>query len=78
MKQVTTPFTSSCLSSGWVSLRMNGRITPLGRPERPETRGGHQHADRLGLTLYNQGELLALEKATPYNESVTRVLGTET
>ena len=38
--------------------------------------GGHQHADRLTLLTYSHGKLLALEKATPYNESVTRVLGT--
>lgn len=74
-----TPFTSSSLSSGWVSLRnawKGNRLWVGLNALKPG--GGHQHADRLGLTLYNQGELLALEKATPYNESVTRVLGTET
>lgn len=75
--QHPTPFTSSYLSSGWVSLRsaacgdrmwagLNALIPG----------GGHQHADRLTLTTYAQGNLLALEKSTPYNESVTRVLGT--
>ena len=38
--------------------------------------GGHQHADRLSLLSYSHGKLLALEKATPYNENVTRELGT--
>ena len=77
VRQQETPFTSSCLSCGWVSLRsewegnrfwvgLNALIAG----------GGHQHADRLGLTLYSHGQLLALEKATPYNESVTRELGT--
>ncbi|MCL4692896.1 MAG: heparinase II/III family protein, partial [Candidatus Hydrogenedentes bacterium] len=69
--------TSSYLSSGWVSLRN----TCEGNPAWVGLNalipgGGHQHADRLGLLFYSQGELLALEKATPYNESVTRVLGT--
>ena len=36
--------------------------------------GGHQHADRLTLLSYSQGQLLALEKATPYNETVTHDL----
>ena len=72
-----TPYTSSYLSSGWLSLRnewngnrfwvgLNGMIPG----------GGHQHADRLTFTHYSHGKLLALEKATPYNESVTRILGT--
>ena len=71
------PFTSSFLSSGWVSLRSSGpddhawvglnALIPG---------GGHQHADRLTLLNYSQGQLQALEKATPYNENVTRNLGT--
>jgi hypothetical protein len=75
--QKPTSCTSSNLSSGWVALRntwrgnqvwagLNGLIPG----------GGHQHADRLTLLLYSCGKLLTLEKATPYNESVTRVLGT--
>ncbi|MCP4644573.1 MAG: alginate lyase family protein [bacterium] len=75
--QHETPFTSSFLSSGWVSLRnewggnrvwagLNGLIPG----------GGHQHGDRLGLLLYSHDTLLALEKGTPYNESTTRVLAT--
>jgi len=72
-----TPFTSSYLSSGWVSLRNEwvGNRVWVGL-NGLEPGGGHQHADRLSLTLYSHGKLLALEKATPYNESVTRELGT--
>lgn len=74
-----TPFTSSCLSSGWVSLRneWEGNRVWVGLNALIPG-GGHQHADRLGLTLYSHGQLLALEKATPYNEAVTRELGTFT
>lgn len=77
--QEPTPFTSSYLSSGWVSLRNGwaGNRVWVGL-NALQPGGGHQHADRLNLTLYSQGELLALEKATPYNESVTRELGTLT
>jgi len=71
------PFQSSYLSSGWVSLRneWEGNRAWVGL-NALVAGGGHQHADRLNLLLYSQGELLALEKGTPYNESVTRVLGT--
>ena len=72
-----TSYTSSCLSSGWVSLRNEwegNRLWAGLNALMPG--GGHQHADRLTLTLYSQNRLLALEKATPYNESVTRELGT--
>lgn len=71
------PFTSSHLSSGWVSLRnewQGNRIWVGLNALIPG--GGHQHADRLTLLSHSHGQLLALEKATPYNESVTRVLGT--
>lgn len=72
-----TRFTSAYLSSGYVALRnewksnrawvgLNALIPG----------GGHQHADRLGLLTYSHGRLLALEKATPYNEATTRDLGT--
>ncbi len=77
INQQPTPFTSSFLSSGWVSLRSEwegNRIWVGLNALLPG--GGHQHADRLTLTLFSQGKLLALEKATPYNESVTRELGT--
>jgi hypothetical protein len=69
--------TSTYLSSGWVSLRntWEGNRAWVGLNALIPG-GGHQHADRLGLLFYSHGELLALEKATPYNESVTRVLGT--
>ncbi|MBI4560352.1 MAG: heparinase II/III family protein [Candidatus Hydrogenedentes bacterium] len=72
-----TPFTSSNLSSGWVSLRneWNGNQVWVGLNALIKG-GGHQHADRLSLVLYSQGKLLALEKATPYNEETTRELGT--
>ncbi|MCG3199345.1 MAG: hypothetical protein GHCLOJNM_03859 [bacterium] len=72
-----TPFTSSYLSSGWVSLRnnWNGNRVWVGLNALAPG-GGHQHADRLGLTYFSRGELLALEKATPYNELTTRELGT--
>jgi len=72
-----TPFTSSYLSSGWVSLRseFGGSRAWIGLNALIPG-GGHQHADRLGLVSYSHGSLLALEKATPYNESVTRELGT--
>ncbi len=77
IEQHETPYTSSNLSSGWVSLRSewNNNRTWVGLNSL--IRGGsHQHADRLGMTLYSQGELLALEKSVPYNESTLRSLGT--
>ena len=75
--QKPTPFTSSYLSSGWVSLRneWSGDRAWVGLNALVPG-GGHQHADRLTLTRYAQGKLLALEKATPYNEATTRELGT--
>lgn len=71
------PKTSACLSSGWVSLRneWRGNRVWVGLNALIPG-GGHQHADRLNLLTYSHGKLLALEKATPYNESTTRVLGT--
>jgi len=77
VKQQPTPFTSSFLSSGWVSLRneWEGNRLWVGL-NALQPGGGHQHADHLTLTLYSQDKPLALEKATPYNESVTRELGT--
>ena len=71
------PFTSSHLSSGWVSLRneWNGNRAWVGLNALIPG-GGHQHADRLTLLSYSLGELLAWEKATPYNEEITRELGT--
>jgi len=71
------PFSSSYLSSGWVSLRnewQGNRVWAGLNALIPG--GGHQHADRLTLVTYACGKLLALEKGTPYNESVTRKLGT--
>jgi hypothetical protein len=71
------PYTSSHLSSGWVSLRnewQSNRVWVGLNALIPG--GGHQHADRLTLLSYSHGQLLALEKATPYNEGITRVLGT--
>jgi hypothetical protein len=75
--QRPTPFTSSYLSSGWVSLRneWNGNRVWVGLNGLVPG-GGHQHADRLTLLSYSCGQLLSLEKGTPYNESVTRELGT--
>lgn len=72
-----TPFTSSYVSSGWVSLRneWRGNRVWVGLNALIPG-GGHQHADRLTLTLFSYGKLLALEKGTPYNESATRTLGT--
>lgn len=77
IEQSPEPLTSSYLSSGWVSLRSEwlGNKTWVGLNALIPG-GGHQHADRLTLLSHSQGQLLALEKATPYNESVTRVLGT--
>ena len=77
IEQSPEPMTSSFLSSGWVSLRSEwlGNKTWIGLNGLIPG-GGHQHADRLTLLSHSQGQLLALEKATPYNESVTRVLGT--
>lgn len=71
------PYTSSYLSSGWVSLRneWQGNRVWVGLNALIPG-GGHQHADRLTLLSYSHGQLLALEKATPYNESVMRILGT--
>jgi hypothetical protein len=75
--QSALPYTSSYLSSGWVSLRneWQGNRAWVGLNALMPG-GGHQHADRLTLLSFSHGQLLALEKATPYNESVTRVLGT--
>ena len=75
--QRPTPFTSSYLSSGWISLRneWEGNRVWVGLNALTPG-GGHQHADRLSMTWYSHDTLLALEKATPYNESVTRNLGT--
>jgi len=75
--QQPTTFTSSYLSSGWVSLRNEweaNRVWVGLNALLPG--GGHQHSDRLTLSTYSHGKLLALEKATPYNEAVTRRLGT--
>jgi hypothetical protein len=72
-----TAFTSSNLSSGWVSLRNDWKGNRVWAGLNALVPGGgHQHADRLGLVFYSQGQLLALEKATPYNELTTRNLGT--
>ena len=75
--QHPTPFSSSYLSSGWVSLRneWQGNRLWVGL-NALEKGGGHQHGDRLTLTLFSHGKLLALEKSTPYNESIIRNLGT--
>ncbi|MBX3175897.1 MAG: hypothetical protein KF886_00910 [Candidatus Hydrogenedentes bacterium] len=77
--QHETPYTSSHLSSGWVSLRgeWNGERVWAGINALIKG-GGHQHADHLTLTHFAQGELLALEKSVPYNEQNLRVLGTLT
>lgn len=78
VQDASLPFTSSFLSSGWVSLRGAWNVNRVWAGVNALIPGGgHQHADRLGLTLYGNGKLLLLEKATPYNESVTRVLGTQ-
>ena len=73
------PFASTYLSSGWVSLRNDWKDnrTWIGINALIPG-GGHQHADRLSLTSYSHGQLLALEKTTPYNEQVTRKLGERT
>lgn len=79
IEQHRTNDTSAYLSSGWVSLRneWRGNRSWVGLNAMIPG-GGHQHADRLTFTWYGHEELLALEKATPYNEKVTRVLGTLT
>lgn len=71
------PLHSSFLSSGWVSLRSayGGNHVWVGLNALIPG-GGHQHADRLTLLLYSRGQLLALEKATPYNELAIRELAT--
>lgn len=75
--QTSLPYTSSHLSSGWVSLRNEWQGNPVWLGLNALIPGGgHQHADRLTLLSFSHGQLLALEKATPYNESVTRELGT--
>ena len=73
------PFTSSFLSSGWVSLRneWHGNQVWVGLNALIKG-GGHQHADHLTFTLYAHDTLLALEKSVPYNEATLRKLGTET
>ena len=77
IEQTVLSCTSSYLSSGWVSLRndWHGNKVWIGLNALIPG-GGHQHADRLTLLSFSNGKLLGLEKATPYNESVTRVLGT--
>lgn len=77
--QQPTTFQSAYLSSGWVSLRgeWDGNRMWAGL-NALEAGGGHQHADRLNLLLYSHGQKLLLEKATPYNESAMRDLGTLT
>jgi len=75
--QTPRPYTSSHLSSGWVSLRNQWQGNRVWVGLNALLPGGsHQHADRLTLLSYAHGQLLALEKATPYNESATRLLGT--
>jgi hypothetical protein len=75
--QSPQPGASSYLSSGWVSLRneWRGNRVWIGLNALIPG-GGHQHADRLTLLSYSHGRLLAWEKATPYNEKITRDLGT--
>ncbi len=77
--QQPTAFQSANLSSGWVSLRGEwaGNRVWAGL-NALEAGGGHQHADRLNLLTYSHGQKLLLEKATPYNESAMRDLGTLT
>jgi hypothetical protein len=73
------PFTSSNLSSGWVSLRNEWKGSRVWVGLNALIKGGgHQHADHLSLTHFAQGELLSLEKSVPYNEQNLRVLGTQT
>ncbi len=73
------PYTSSFLSSGWVSLRNEWEDNQVWVGLNALIKGGgHQHADHLTLTLFAHGQLLALEKSVPYNEATLRVLGTET
>lgn len=77
IEQATLPFETAYLSSGWVSLRNEwegNRVWAGLNALIPG--GGHQHADRLNLLIYSHGELLTVEKATPYNELITRDLGT--
>ncbi len=75
--QTTLPYTSSYLSSGWVALRNEWRQNKVWLGLNALIPGGgHQHADRLSLLTYSHGRLLSFEKATPYNEGVTRELGT--
>jgi len=77
--QHALPFTSSNLSSGWVSLRNEWKgIRVWAGLNALIKGGGHQHADHLSLTHYAQGELLSLEKSVPYNEQYLRELGTQT
>lgn len=79
IQQHPTAFDSDFLSSGWVSLRSEWRGNRVWTGLNALIKGGsHQHADRLSLALFSQGELLALEKSVPYNEATLRVLGTQT
>jgi len=76
IRRQPTSFTSSFLFGGWVSLRnewQGNRVWVGLNALKPGS--GHQHADRLTLLHYSHGRLLSLEKATPYNEMTTRVLG---
>lgn len=71
------PGQSANLGSGWISLRgQEGENRVWAGLNAFEKGGGHQHADRLTLTTYQHGKLLALEKAVAYNESTVRELGT--
>lgn len=75
IRQEPTPFTSSYLSSGWVSLRNEWQSNRVWIGLNAlEAGSGHQHADRLTLVNYSQRQLLALEKSTPYNETSTHDL----
>lgn len=71
------PYTSAYLESGLVVLRSAHHGCRLWAALNTFQPGGaHQHADRLALTWFAQGQLLAIEKSTPYNEAAVRKLGT--
>ncbi len=68
---------SNYLTSGWVSLRQPREDgTTWAGINALLPGGGHQHADRLNLLIYQQGEMLTVDKALTYAEQVIRRLGT--
>ncbi len=67
------PYESARLSSGFTALRRDagGNRMYVGL-NHLQPGDGHQHADRLGIIAYARGQLLGLEKGTPYNNATVQ------